>query len=544
MSRVTTEGDGNVVVTTPSGQNAIELIDITKRFPGIIANDQISFNVRQGEVHALLGENGAGKSTLMKILFGIYRPDEGEIRIRGHHVVLQSPADAIQHGIGMVHQELMLIPELTVLENIVLAGETLSAVSDVFIDKKAVRQRIQELSETYGLAVHPDEPVKNLSIGERQRAEILKVLYRDPTIIVFDEPTSSIGPLDKVKMLRLIRAMANSGRAVLPFITHKLLEVVEICDRVTVLRNGRVQGVYRRGEFTTDVLTTAMFGKEIASAVRRSQRPPANDEILSVKDLVLRDKAGRRILNGVAFAVHRGEMLGIAGVSGNGQQELGEVVIGLRTPQKGAIRFKGNDVTDSTPWQMLASGYACVFEDRDVNLVGDLSLRDNIALALHLGKDFTKLGVLLDYEKLAELSRKIVAQYAIKCRDVGAPVQSLSGGNKQKLVLGRILARNSDLIWAHNPTKGLDVASCRAIYDVLLEEKQRGKAVVLISEDLDELIDLCDRIAVMYEGRITGIRPADQAMREELGRLIMGEMTKIGAPESFPTLGGVTRDEP
>lgn len=499
--------------------SVIELREITKRFPGIVATDHISFDVRQGEIHALLGENGAGKSTLMKILFGIYQPDAGEIRIRGAPVVLKSPADAIRHGIGMVHQELMLIPEFTALENIILGAEP--AWGAVFVDTNGARQRISELSRRYGLTVNIDARVKDLSVGERQRVEILKTLFRAADVIIFDEPTSSIGPQDKARLLKMVRALADDGRAVVPFITHKLPEVFEICDRVTVLRNGRVEGVYARADLSPEQLTRAMFGAVLGPASQRSAS--RRDAILTVTDVTLRGSGGKQTLNGVSFDVKRGEILGIAGVSGNGQVELGEALLGLRRADRGTIVFDGEDVTACGPAEMLARGYAHIFEDRAMNAVGDLSLRDNVALSFYSNPRFTKAGLLLDYAKIAETCAGIVEGYNVKYGHVTDEMRTLSGGNQQKLILGRILATFPMLICAHNPTKGLDLASCQFIYDRLSRYIESGNSVILVSEDLDELLGICGRIAVMYEGRMTGIRETASATKEEIGGLMTGD---------------------
>jgi len=504
-----------------AGKKVIELIGITKRFGDLVANDSINFEIRAGEIHAVLGENGAGKSTLMKILFGTYEPDDGEMRVHGNPVRLRSPADAIRLGIGMVHQELMLVPELTAFENIILGAEPTRG--RVFISRKLAWAKILELAERYRLTVDFKARIRDLSVGERQRVEILKELYRDASILIFDEPTSSIGPAEKVELLRIVRSLADSGQAVVPFITHKLSEVFEICDRITVLRHGKVAGTFERDEVSMGQLTQAMFGRDVLPMVKRTPRNHGTT-VLRIVNVSLHRRDGRKLLDNVSFEVNEGEILGIAGVSGNGQLELGNSVIGLRQVTEGQIWFGAEDVTNMSAGQRLAMGYAHIFEDRALNVLGEFSVRDNVALSLYARRDFGRRWF-LDYDKVQELSRQIVADYNVKCAGLESPVAQLSGGNQQKLVLGRILATHPRLVWAHNPTKGLDVASCHFIYDSLMAQRDVGTAVVLVSEELDELLVQCDRIAVMYDGRIQAIHRAEEVTREDLGRLMVRDDT-------------------
>ena len=501
-------------------EKIVELIGITKRFGDLVANDGIDLEVRAGEIHAILGENGAGKSTLMKILFGMYEPDEGVMRLRGRPVRLRSPADAIRLGIGMVHQELMLIPELTAFENIILGAEPTRG--RVFLDRKAAWTRIEELAVRYRLSVDFGMRVRDLSIGERQRVEILKALYRKSMVLIFDEPTSSIGVTEKVELLKIVRELADAGQAVIPFITHKLPEVFEVCDRVTVLRQGRVVGKFGREELSTDRLTQAMFGREVRKPVRRGPRI-SGDRVLRVSGASLRQRDRGRLLDDVSLEVCQGEILGIAGVSGNGQLALGDAVSGLRRLTSGRIWFGDEDVTDWPPGRRLATGYAHIFEDRGFNSIGELSLRDNVALSVCRSPEFSRGRWFLNYGRIRELARRIVTDFKVKCSGVESPMALLSGGNQQKLVLGRILATEPQLVWAHNPTKGLDVASCHAIYDILVAQRDAGTAIVLVSEDLDELLDQCDRIAVMYNGRVLTVCRVEDASRQTLAHLMVGE---------------------
>ena len=510
-----------------SGDKVIELIGITKRFGDSVANDGIDLDVRAGEIHAILGENGAGKSTLMKILFGMYQPDDGIMRLHGSPVRLRSPADAIRRGIGMVHQELMLIPELTAFENIVLGMEPTRG--RVIIDRKAARVRITELSERYRLSVDFEARVGDLSIGERQRIEILKELYRQSTIMIFDEPTSSIGVTEKTELLHIVRELADAGRAVIPFITHKLPEVFEVCDRVTVLRHGRLVETFGREELSTDRLTRAMFGQIVRQQSRRGARA-SGAPVLRLSGVSLHRRQDRaRELDDVSLEVLRGEVFGIAGVSGNGQLPLGDSVLGIRRVDGGRIWLGDEDVTDWRPGQRLALGYAHIFENRSLNSIGDFTLSDNVALSVYRHPEYSHGGWFMNYARIQELAGQIVTDFKVKCSGVESRMVSLSGGNQQKLVLGRLLATKPRLVWAHNPTKGLDVASCHAIYEVLMEQRDAGTAVVLVTEDLDELLDQCDRIAVMYNGRVLAVCRVEDASRETLARLMVGDG---GSPES------------
>ncbi len=499
--------------------NVIELVAITKRFGDLVANDAVNFELRAGEIHAILGENGAGKSTLMKILFGIYRADEGEMRVRGRRVNFRSPADAIRLGIGMVHQELMLIPELTGFENIILGAEPTRRL--IFIDRAAAWDKINDLAKRYHLAVDFRAKIRDLSVGEQQRIAILKELYRDVSILIFDEPTSSLGLTDKTELLRIVRRLADAGQAVVPFITHKLQEVFSICDRVTVLRHGRVVGTYQAAECDASRLTKAMFEYDVRPTPPRG---PANPGpcMLRIHSASLRHSDGRPLLDNVTLEVHQGEILGIAGVSGNGQLALGDSVLGLRRLTSGRIWFGDQDVTDWTTGDRLANSYAHIFEDRVLNSIGEFSLRDNAALSVYRHSKFTKARWLLDHGRLNKLTRDIIARYNVKCSGIESRMIHLSGGNQQKLVLGRILATHPRLLWAHNPTKGLDLASCQFIFEVLADERASGTAIVLISEDLDELLTYSDRIAVMFEGGIQATYSAQNVSLEELSALMVG----------------------
>lgn len=509
----------------------IELIGITKRFGDVVANDGIDLEVRAGEIHAILGENGAGKSTLMKILFGIYEPDDGVMRVRGNQVHLRSPTDAIREGIGMVHQELMLIPELTAFENVILGAEPTRG--GIFVDRSAARVHIERLAELYHLSVDIDARIRELSIGERQRVEILKELYRESRILIFDEPTSSIGVTEKGELLRIVRNLADTGQAVIPFITHKLPEVFEVCDRVSVLRHGRLIATFDREELSTNRLTEAMFGREIQQQVRRGVRR-SGDRVIRLSGVSLRRRRDQaRVLDDVSVEVRRGEILGIGGVSGNGQAPLGDVVLGIRRVDSGRIWFGEKDVTDWSPGRRQALGYAHIFEDRTLNSIGDFTLSENVALSVYRQREYSVGGWFLDNARIQNLAGRIVEDFKVKCGGIESRMASLSGGNQQKLVLGRLLSTEPRLIWAHNPTKGLDLESCHAIYEALLEQRDVGTAVVVVSEDLDELLQLCDRIAVMYDGRIMSVCNVEDASREALAHLMIGQDSDSSATSAI-----------
>lgn len=496
----------------------LELRGITKRFPGVVANDHIDFTLEEGEVHALLGENGAGKTTLMNILYGLYRADEGEIRVRGQRVDIRSPSDAIALGIGMVHQHFMLVPVMTVTENIILGAEPIRF--GPFINYRAARERIRELSRTYGLNVDPDAYVKDLPVGVQQRVEILKLLYRKADILILDEPTAVLTPQEVEELFDVIRSLSARGNSVI-FISHKLKEVMAIADRITVLRQGRVVGTTTPAESSEEALAAMMVGRAVKLTVDKTPARPG-DVVLSVEDLHVLDERGEPAVRGVSFEVRAGEILGIAGVQGNGQTELVEAITGLRPPARGRVRIKGRDMTWASARAFFEQGAAHVPEDRQRDgLVLSYPVRDNLILNTYYRPPFA-VGFRVQDEAIDRHALRLVQEFDIRTPSIDTPVANLSGGNQQKVIVAREFSRPIDLLVAAQPTRGLDVGSIEYIHRRLIEKRDQGCAVLLVSSELDEIMALSDRIAVMYEGRIMDILPAEKATREQLGLLMAG----------------------
>lgn len=502
----------------PTDYPMLSMRAITKRFPGVLANDRVDFDVAAGEVHTLLGENGAGKSTLMKILFGLYQADEGEILLNGRPLEVHSPADAIHNRIGMIHQHFMLVPSLTVAENVALG---IKSARRPLTDLAAVTERIEQLSATYGLAVHPDVEVWKLSVGERQRIEIIKALYREVELLVLDEPTAVLTPGEVEDMFRILRQMADDGKG-LVFITHKLGEVMALSDRITVMRNGHISGHTTPAETSPPQLAEMMVGREVILAHEKPdvERGETRLELRSVT--ILSDR-GPVAVDGVDLDVHAGEIVGIAGVSGNGQRELAEAIAGIRAPQPGSsIRVNGTDVAGAHPSVCRAAGLAYVPEERMRDgAIGDFSVNENLILVNHGSKDFAKRG-LFRFGPIKDYARHLVADFTIKTPTIDTPTKNLSGGNIQKVILARELASDPSVVVASQPTRGVDIGAAEYIHQRLIEQRSEGVAVLMISEDLDEVMGLADRIAVMYEGRILAIVDRDDATREQLGLMMAG----------------------
>ncbi|HEX6988948.1 MAG TPA: ABC transporter ATP-binding protein [Bacillota bacterium] len=499
---------------------AIEVVRVTKRFPGVVANDQVSFAVRRGEIHAVVGENGAGKSTLMKILAGLYVPDEGEVRLRGRTVVLRGPRHAAELGIGMVHQHFMLIPRFTVTENVVLGTEPGGAAR---LDLRAGRRRVLELSQRYQLEIDPDAPVSRLSVGQRQRVEILKVLYRGAEILILDEPTAVLVPQEVEELFRHLRELRRQGKTVL-FISHKLDEVLAVADRITVLRRGRVEGTLDAAQATKARLAEMMVGRPVVFQLDRPASPrPAGgaDALLSLEDVTCTD--GRRaVLRGVSLAVRPGEIYAIAGVEGNGQAELAETIIGLRRPDQGRVRLLDADVTDWSVARRRSAGLAVIPEDRHRQaLVLPMMIWENALLGRHRDPAWRR-GLLYRPAVIRGRVGREVGDYDVRTPSLETPAGSLSGGNQQKLVLARELSRRPRVILAAQPTRGLDVGAIEFVWRELLEAARRdGVGVLLISADLEEIMALADRIGVLARGRLVGELDRDRATVEELGRLML-----------------------
>ena len=507
--------------TVPSGRPRIkhlEMSGIVKCFPGVRANDHVNFDVHAGEVHALLGENGAGKSTLMKVLYGLYKPDEGGVRVNGERVHIDSPTDAIQLGIGMIHQHFMLVPSLTVAENVALG---LPSSREPLTDLGQVSDRILELGETYGLHVEPDAYIWQLSVGQQQRVEIIKALYRGAALLILDEPTAVLTPQEVDEFFVILRQMVEEGHAVI-FISHKLHEVLAISDRVTVLRDGCVAGTRPRGEMTKAVLAQMMVGREVTFRPEK-EHFELGEVRLALKDVWAESDRGTTALRGVDLNVRSGEILGLAGVSGNGQRELAQVVNGLRAATQGQVILGGEEVTDLPPSQLIDRGLSYIPEERMVDgMIKEFTVAENLILREHHKAPYSSKGGFLNFSSIAERSHQLIAAFNVKTPSQETPVKSLSGGNIQKILLARELSRQPKIVVAAQPTRGLDIGATEYVRNQLLEQRSRGTAILLISEDLDEILALSDRIAVIYEGQIMDILPGEKATAEQLGLLMAG----------------------
>jgi general nucleoside transport system ATP-binding protein len=490
----------------------LELRRITKRFPGVVANDAVDFDLRRGEVHALLGENGAGKSTLMNVLYGLYHPDEGEIRIKGEPVRLHTPKDAISHGIGMVHQHFMLIPVMTVAENIVLATEPTHA--HFLLDYGAARRRVGELSRAFNFAIDPDARVESITVGQQQRVEILKALYRSADILILDEPTAVLTPQEARELFEILRTLTREGMSVI-FITHKLDEVLDIADRITVLRRGKTVDTVPREGATQEGLARMMVGREVLLRVDKAPAAP-REPLLVVEDLHVLDDRGLDAVRGVSFEAHGGEIVGIAGVDGNGQTELIDALSGLRRPLSGRVTIAGRDVTGADPSTILDLGLGHIPEDRQRRgLVLEFSLAENVALHDYDKPPGSRWGWLFP-RQLIRRARELLRQFDVRGGGPQTRASALSGGNQQKVVLAREIGRGPSVLIAAQPTRGLDVGAIEFVHRRLVEARDEGKAVVLVSLELDEILSLSDRILVLYEGEIVAERPPDVS-EEALG---------------------------
>jgi simple sugar transport system ATP-binding protein len=500
-----------------SAEPILEMSGIGKRFPGVIANENVDFDVRPGEVHSLLGENGAGKSTLMKVLYGLYRPDSGKIRLKGKLVNLTSPADAINHGICMIHQHFMLVPTLTVAENVALG---LRSSSHPLTDLKVVAERIRELSETFGLQVDPGALIWQLAVGERQRVEIIKALYRDASILVLDEPTAVLTPKEVDDLFVTLRQMAQDGRSLI-FISHKLHEVLTLSDRITVLRNGRVVGETAPCDTTRESLAQMMVGREVNLSPDNAPAAIGKPRLI-VENLFVEGDRGTDAVCGLSLEVRGGEVLGIAGVSGNGQRELAEAISGLRKPRSGQVKIDSVAVSGCDPKTIRQEGLAYVPEERMRDgAIGEFNVMENLILLDHGKKSFCRNGF-LRFSRIQRHCKKLVAEYTVKTPNMETPVKNLSGGNIQKLILARELSGNPKVLIAAQPTRGVDIGAAEYIHARLSYQRASGTATMVISEDLDEIFALSDRIAVMFEGRIMGFVDRDDASRERLGLMMAG----------------------
>lgn len=503
----------------------LQATGITKKFPGVLANDNVDFDLKRGEIHALLGENGAGKSTLMNILYGLYKPESGEVTVEGRPMELHSSRDAIKHGIGMVHQHFMLIPVFTVTENIMLGAETDHRAAPneqplVKLDRTEVAQKVRDLSHQYGLDVDPDAIVGDIPVGVQQRVEIVKALYRKAKILILDEPTAVLTPQEAEDLFVIMRELTKEGVSII-FITHKLKEVLAVADRITVMRAGRVVGSTTPKESNEQKLASMMVGREVILTVQKKPAQPG-EEILKVTDLRVRDVRELETVRGVSFSVRAGEVLGIAGVQGNGQTELAEALTGLRRIESGHFSIAGTDLTGKPPRPITETGLAHIPEDRQRHgLVLSYSVADNMVLCDYYQDRFSK-GVVIQQRQVDDNAQKLIKEYDVRTPSAFVSAGKLSGGNQQKVIVARELSRPVKLVIASQPTRGLDVGSIEYIHKEIIIMRDRGVAVLLVSAELDEILSLSDRIAVMYRGEIVETVDRKDATREHLGLLMAG----------------------
>jgi simple sugar transport system ATP-binding protein len=496
----------------------LQLKGITKRFPGVLANDHIDLALQKGEILALLGENGAGKSTLMNILYGLYQPDEGEILVNEKKITVNSPTDAINAGIGMVHQHFMLIPVFTVTENVMLGNETVKAGD--FLDRPKTAQKIREISQNFKLEVDPDDYIRNLPVGVQQRVEIIKLLYRNAEILIFDEPTAVLTPQEADDLFTIMRSLAKQGKSII-FITHKLREVLDVADRIMVIRRGAMVGEVTPDKADKNMLASMMVGREVNLVVEKAKKTPG-EVVLTVEELVVADNMQEVCVDHISLEVRAGEILGVAGVQGNGQTELVEAITGLKKISKGKITLLGQDITKASPRQVTEMGSAHVPEDRQADgLVLPFPVAENLVLCTYYKEPFSK-GVILQYKTILENSIKLIKDFDIRTPSPLTPVGTLSGGNQQKVIIARELSRPIQLLVASQPTRGLDVGSIEYIHKRIVQKREEGCAVLLVSPELDEILELSDRIAVMFRGEIIAVVDGDVATKEHIGLLMAG----------------------
>ncbi|HLM64902.1 MAG TPA: ABC transporter ATP-binding protein [Acidimicrobiales bacterium] len=505
----------------------VELRGITKRFPGVVAAEGVDVSVQSGDVHALLGENGAGKSTLMNILFGLYRPDEGEVLLDGEPLVARSPADAIRAGIGMVHQHFMLVPVFTVAENVILGVEPTARLGR--IERDEARRQVAELSERYGLSVDPDARMEDLAVGVQQRVEILKALYRDARCLILDEPTAVLTPQEIDDLMGIVRELVAGGRSVI-FISHKLREVLEVADRITVLRRGRVVDHTTPGETDEQALATMMVGHDVKLVVDKDPSDPG-EPVLDVRDLVVTDERGHRVVDGLSLDVRAGEIVAVAGVQGNGQTQLVEALTGLRSPDGGTVVLDGVDVTGANPDDLFDAGLAHVPEDRQRDgLIGPFDLASNMVLNQLGQAPFSKRGR-VDRKAVRRHAERLVDDFDVRTPSVDVHAETLSGGNQQKVIIAREFFHARRLLVMSQPTRGLDVGSIQYIHRQIVAKRDEGVAVLVNSSELDEVLALADRVAIMVNGRIVDFLDRSEANRQRCGLLMAGSVEEAAALE-------------
>ncbi len=498
--------------------------DIRKEFPGIVANDQITLQVKKGEIHALLGENGAGKSTLMNVLFGLYQPEKGEIYVKGNKVNITNPNVANRLGIGMVHQHFMLVDKFTVTENIILGKEPTSAGK---LNLKKAIKIVKELSERYHLSVDPNAKIENISVGMQQRVEILKTLYRGTDILIFDEPTAVLTPQEISELMHIMKALVQEGKSII-LITHKLKEIMAVCNRCTVIRRGKGIGTVDVSSTTPDELAAMMVGRDVTFSVDKKPATP-KETVLKVENLVVKDARNIEVLKRLQLEVKAGEIVGVAGVDGNGQTELIEAITGLRKVETGTISINNKDITNFPPRKVTEKGVGHIPEDRHKHgLVLDFSIGENIVLQTYYQRPFSRYSI-LNFDEIYKKARELIKEYDVRTPSEFTLARALSGGNQQKAIIAREVDRSPHLLIAAQPTRGLDVGAIEVIHRRLINERDKGRAVLLVSLELDEILNVSDRIAVIYEGEIVAFVNASQTNERELGLLMAGgRKTEVG----------------
>lgn len=505
----------------------IEMLNIRKEFPGIVANDDITLQLKRGEIHALLGENGAGKSTLMNVLFGLYQPEQGQIKVKGEEVKITSPNIANDLGIGMVHQHFMLVDTFTVTENIILGKEPTKGGK---IDLKEAAREVRDLSERYGLKIDPDAKISDISVGMQQRVEILKTLYRGAEILIFDEPTAVLTPQEIKELIQIMKNLISEGKSII-LITHKLKEIMEVCDRCTVIRKGKGIGTVNVSESNPNELASLMVGREVVFTTVKTDAKPAGD-VLEISNLVVKDSRGVDAVRGLNLSVRAGEIVGIAGVDGNGQTELIEAITGLRKSESGSIKLNGNELLNKKPRKITESGIGHIPQDRHKHgLVLDYSIGENMVLQTYYKEPFSKNGI-LNFKNIFDKARKLIEEFDVRTPSEHTPARALSGGNQQKAIIAREIDRDPDLLIAAQPTRGLDVGAIEFIHKRLIEQRDQGRGVLLISFELDEILNVSDRIAVIYEGEIVAIVDPKKTTEQELGLLMAGSKVKEAGQET------------
>lgn len=502
-------------------ENVVEMKGITKIFPGVIANEDVDFELRKGEIHVLLGENGAGKTTLMNILYGLYQPEKGEIFVNGSKLNIKNPSDAIANGIGMVHQHFMLVHNFTVAENIILGSEPKNGMK---IDMKKANTDVAALAKQYDFKVEPQSIIENITVGQQQKVEIIKALYRGAEILILDEPTAVLTPQEIIELGVILKNLVKEGKSII-LITHKLKEVMSMSDRVTVVRRGKVIGTVNTSETNIEQLAEMMVGRKVNLTVEKKAANPGKT-VLKIEDLKALDQRGLPAVNGINLEVKAGEIIGLAGVDGNGQSELIEALTGLIKTQSGKVTLNGKDITGKTPREIIESGVAHVPEDRHKRgLVLKYSLAENAILGVHYKQPYAK-GIVMDYNKIKEYAKKIIKEFDVRTPNEDVLAAKLSGGNQQKMVVAREISKDPELLIVSQPTRGLDVGAIEYIHKRIVEERDKGRAVLLVSLELDEVLALSDKIAVIYDGQIVGIMDRKDATEQKLGILMAGGSLK------------------